>query len=1217
MRRDMGPFYGYADEQIPYGDGEPRCYLPVGAHAIIGLNKESRRMHHTLITRRILVAAAFMVVAAINVAAATGAPLPNPQFRSYGLREGLPSSKVQAVVQDSQGFIWVATSVGLARFDGVEFITPRTGASDGPPIPAIPVSLLVIDRRDRLWMSSRETGLARYDPGARVFSQWPHAAGDEPIRALAPSRDGAVWIGTASGLGRTRADGEPVEFVAWPPADRPAGPVNAIHEAEDGRLWVGTEGGLAVRDPSGGWKMVPLVEAGMPRVLSLDSHGLDVRVSTDVGLFLFSHASGSGQQVRLTRTATYASLADSHGTLWLAGLQGLVLRDARGRMHDVAGSWNAKGGLPGRTVRNMLEDREHGLWFALTDGGLAYLGPSWSDFTVFSHVATDPFTFPGRAVTAVADRGGGQLWVGGFRGWIRAFDPSRGVTSEGFDIGSARVQSLLGLPGERVLIGTVDGLSLGSKGIAVPVLREVIDRPVTAMVRAIDGTIFVASQGRGLFRLGGSLHAATALRHAESLRGVNDTRQIDVVDGDLWQASVAGLARRDRASGDMRFVEGVARGRVSAFEPDRKGFWLVRPDALEHYRWENGAALMDRRLGGKEGFPSADILTMRRDVAGRLWLYGQTGVWRFDPMPGTFRPFGLADGIAHGEFTNATTVQLDDGSMYGGTLGGLVGFRPDAQRDHARQPPIAMLGASVWRDGRRQGLPMIDDTLHLAWTDRDLRVRARVLSFVNPDRNHLDFSLSRDEGSRMQHTGKEGEPDFDNLGAGTWRLVITGSGRDGLDGTSGPPLTVIVDAPPWLRWWAWLGYLALAACIVAAFTQAARRRVRQAMRIELAEQQQRMAEEANAAKTDFMATLGHEIRTPMTGVLGMAELMSRTSLDTTQRAYVDAVQRSGATLLRLVNDALDITRIESRRLMLESECVSPHAIASEVLALAAGAADAKGLALTVVVEPLMPSAIRGDTVRLRQILQNLVNNAVKFTAAGSVSVCISRTGSDWSMTVRDTGPGMSDDLCERVFARFEQGGSPQRSQGAGLGLAICHELCALMQGGVTVQSRLGQGSVFTVRLPLIACACHGKSRILPSGSPGAGAHRRVLLVEDDPVVSDVISRLLRERGHVVATVGDGLSALTALARMSYDALLLDLDLPVVDGFQVARMLRRNPALAGLPVIAVTARSTGDEMAAIRAAGMDTLLRKPMTGDDLEAALDEACAASPGVASRIA
>ncbi|MGA7437801.1 MAG: ATP-binding protein, partial [Luteibacter sp.] len=870
-------------------------------------------------------------------------------------------------------------------------------------------------------------------------------------------------------------------------------------------------------------------------------------------------------------------------------------------------AWTAQGGLPGRSVRGFMEDREHGLWFALSDGGLGYLGPSWEDFTRFAHVATDPFSLPGRTVTAVSEHGDGNLWVGGLRGWVRAFDPATGRTGRAFDIGTARIQSLLETRKGDLLVGTVEGLTRIHAGHVSPWLRGDISRPVTTMTQAPDGAVYVAALGEGVFALDPALRHATPLLFDEQRRGAYDTRQVEIVGGDLWQASLAGLARRDRRDGRMRYIDGVAPGRVNAFEPDEDGFWVVRPSLLEHYTWDGMRAVLDRSLGGAQGFPAADILNIRRDVTGRLWMYGQTGVWRFDPRGNTFRPFGLADGLANGEFTHATTVRLADGTTYGATLGGLVGFRPDRQRDHSRKPGVAVLGASVLRDGVRTALPIADGVLRLAWYDRELSIRARALSYVNPDRNRIDFILGEGTSRIELHTGKEGEGQFATLAPGSYPLSVIGRGRDGIEGELPVPIRIEVQAPPWLRWWAWLTYALAVLGLIAAVISAVRARVGQAMRVQLAEQQRRLAEEANAAKTEFMATLGHEIRTPMTGVLGMAELIARTSLDDTQRSYVEAVRRSGTMLLRLVNDALDLTRIEARRLVLEPECVSPRAIAEAAIALASAAAREKGLALSLRVDPLVPRALRADPVRLRQVLQNLVNNAVKFTEQGGVSVQMGWEGDVMEMVVRDTGPGMDRALMARLFTRFEQGGTKQRGEGSGLGLAICHELCSLMGGSISVDSVPGAGSTFTVRLSLPPCTCQGGACVASDVSPAAGASRRVLLVEDDPVVADVIAGLLRQRGHEVLVVGDGLLALAELARASFDVMLLDLDLPVMDGFQVARMVRRMEGAGAMPIVAVTARSAGDEGEAVRAAGMDALLRKPLTGDGLVATLDSVAA----------
>jgi signal transduction histidine kinase/ActR/RegA family two-component response regulator len=1160
-------------------------------------------MHHTLFARWILVAATVIGGGAPVTAATTMAPIPTPQFRSYGLHEGLPSSKVQAVVQDARGFVWVATAAGLSRFDGVAFTTPRMGTGEGRPLQAGALSALLVDRDDRLWMGGPDIGLGRYDPATRRFVQWRDGLAGEDVRALAQTPDGLLWVGSSHGLDRLRADGGGLQRVALA-STAPA--VHALHVSADGRLWIGSDAGLFVRDAGGSPMPVSLGEGAGAVVRGIQGSGAGMRIATDRGLFRLDDGGRPHRDRRVPAMPVHATLADSHGMLWIAGTQGLSVLDRFDRLHTVAGAWTALGGLPGRTVRGMLEDREHGLWFALSDGGLAYLGPSWDDFTRFAHVATDAHTFPGRTVTAVAAREGGGLWVGGLRGWIRGFDPATGHTGEAFELGAPRIQSLLALPGHRLLVGTVDGLSVAVRGRVKPVLRSAVYRPVTSIIAAPGGGTIAAALGQGLFEVTPDLRDAVPVAFPGSPRGWRDTRQIDIVDGELWQASVAGLARRDRASGQMHFIDGVPTGRISAFEPDAGGFWIVRPDALEHYRWNGTRAERDRRVGGADGFPSADILNLRRDTTGRLWLYGQTGVWRFDPRQGRFRSFGLADGLASGEFTHATTVLLDDGSMYGATLGGLVGFRPDGQRDHIRRPPIAVLGATVSRQGRRQVLPLDDGELRLRWNDRDARLAARVLSFVDPARNRLRLELRRGTASTVMGTDNAGEHALDGLSPGRYTVAISGAGRDDLSAAVPAFVDVSVESPPWLRWWAWTGYVLLAAALALMIVRGTRRRLRQGMRMRLAEHQRRMAEEANAAKTDFMATLGHEIRTPMTGVLGMAELLSRTSLDEAQRSYVDAVRRSGDTLLRLVNDALDITRIEARRLVLESECVSLRAVADEVVALAAAAAHDKGLDLSASVDAAVPPAVRGDTIRLRQILQNLVNNAVKFTLHGGIALQMTMERDTVCMSVTDTGPGMSAELRSRLFSRFEQGDSPRRADGSGLGLAICHELATLMGGTIDVASEPGRGSRFTVRLPVVACACGGRTGAPSSPAQPATVGWRVLLVEDDPVVGEVIANLLRARGHVVTAVGDGLAAMSEVSAGRYDVLLLDLDLPLVDGFQVARMIRRIDALATLPIVAVTARSAGDEAAAVRAAGMDALLRKPMSGDDLAAMLERVC-----------
>jgi len=409
-----------------------------------------------------------------------------------------------------------------------------------------------------------------------------------------------------------------------------------------------------------------------------------------------------------------------------------------------------------------------------------------------------------------------------------------------------------------------------------------------------------------------------------------------------------------------------------------------------------------------------------------------------------------------------------------------------------------------------------------------------------------------------------------------------------------------VQAPPWARWWAWLAYLFIVLLIAGISLRAWRRRLAQRYHLQLVQQQHQLAEAASAAKTQFLATLSHEIRTPMTGVMGMAELLMTTSLSPLQHDYTQAMQRSGSMLLKLLNDALDLARIEAGRLELEPAPFDPRLLLEDVAQLEQGLAQIKGLSFELDVADDLPGRVIGDAVRIKQVLLNLANNALKFTEEGRVTLHAQRTLQGLLFSISDTGPGISEASQVRLFQRFEQAEGPHRRAGSGLGLAICRELVDMMNGSIELESRLGHGSTFRVRLPLLEPVA-----VLPTLVVVDARQRtyRLLLVEDDSIIAAVIKGLLERQGHRVFHVANGLAALAELAHANFDALLLDLDLPGVDGFQIARLIRQRETVGPrIPIVAVTARSGSQDELRAHAAGMDGFLRKPLTGEELAAAL---------------
>jgi PAS domain S-box-containing protein len=369
------------------------------------------------------------------------------------------------------------------------------------------------------------------------------------------------------------------------------------------------------------------------------------------------------------------------------------------------------------------------------------------------------------------------------------------------------------------------------------------------------------------------------------------------------------------------------------------------------------------------------------------------------------------------------------------------------------------------------------------------------------------------------------------------------------------------------------------------------------------------AEEASKAKGDFLAVMSHEIRTPITGMLGMVDLLAAENLDARKRSYVEAITSSGRHLLAIISNVLDFSRIEAGKIELERVDFSLASLLDDLHLLMAPEATERGLDLSFEIQPSLPQTVRGDPTRIRQVLINLVSNALKFTQRGSVGVTLSSAPSHGHETwlrfnVADTGIGISEPTREKMFLAFVQADSTmtRRYAGTGLGLAISKQLVEAMNGAIGVDSVPGQGSSFWFDVPLepgdpkVAAARAGFDR-------GSVHPLRVLLAEDVELNRDVICAMLRRHGHEVAVAVNGAEALEQVERCRFDVVLMDVHMPVMDGIQATRRIRNLPGEAGkVRVVGLTADVLATEQERCLSAGMDACLTKPIDWDQLLHAL---------------
>jgi signal transduction histidine kinase/ActR/RegA family two-component response regulator len=379
------------------------------------------------------------------------------------------------------------------------------------------------------------------------------------------------------------------------------------------------------------------------------------------------------------------------------------------------------------------------------------------------------------------------------------------------------------------------------------------------------------------------------------------------------------------------------------------------------------------------------------------------------------------------------------------------------------------------------------------------------------------------------------------------------------------------------------------------------------------------AESANAAKSTFLATMSHEIRTPLNGVLGMAQAMAGDELSDRQRDRLSVVHRSGEALLAILNDVLDLSKIEAGKLELEQMEFELAEVARGAYSAFTALANKKGLSFALDIENARGRYL-GDPTRLRQILYNLISNALKFTEQGEIRVTALRQGEILEISVRDTGVGIPPESLSKLFAKFDQldSSTTRRFGGTGLGLAICRELAQLMAGEISVASELGLGSTFTLRVPLRYLGEEKAVATVPEAlSEQPAIALRVLAAEDNAVNQLVLKTLLHQMGVEPTVVDNGQLAVAAWETGDWDVILMDIQMPVMDGLTATAQIRAREAAEGrarTPIVALTANAMSHHVEQYSAAGMDSHVAKPIQAAELFAALTRAAVppqAKPG------
>lgn len=1039
---------------------------------------------------------AILLTAAPAEALDPGKAISQYRHEVWGVREGLPQSSAEALAQTRDGYLWIGTQEGLARFDGVRFVV--WDKASAPELRHNRVVALLEDRSGRLWLGTEGGGLSVLQDGTiRTFGR-SEGLGSDIVRSLAEDGAGTLWIGTETGLA-ARAGGSFETREAS--SGLPGGAVRAVAVDEAGVVWAGTDRGLFRRSgrrfvTTGVTDAVQSIHAGADGTLVVGTaHGL--RLLREGRVEALGRADGLPGEV------VNCALRDRRGTLWI-GTSGGLARWAGGRLS----AFTLREGLPAPNVLALLEDREGTLWVGTQDGGLNKLSDaSFTPWGAAEGLSADI------AWAVFVDRDG-AVWSGTDSAGVNVRRGDR-VTTIGTAEGLAApgVQAIWQAPDGAVWLGTRGGgVSIVRQGRVVRTLRRadgLASDSICAITGTRDGSVFLGGRGGGLTRIGpdGTYRRWGA---GEGLRNETVHALLPDRDGNLWiGTNGGGLFRFD----DGRFTrfgreQGLSIEIVNTIHEAEDGTLWVGTYGGGLNRFRDG---LFSAVTTREGLYDDAVFAILPDGQGNLWISCNRGIYavslreldavaRGAARRVRCRPFGVEDGMRNRECNGANQpagARGPDGRLHFPTIEGIVTVDPAGLFRNPVPPPVhvELVKVDDVVESARSFLELAPGArrFEFQYTAPSLRVPSRVVFRVRLEGVDADWV----------EVGTRRTAWYTSLSPGSYTFRVAAANESGVWNESEASfafrLKPRLDQRPFF--WLVVGTVALAVAYTGYRFRVAQLEVRERELVEVveertrslreekerteralaeaerqrerAEEAGRAAEEANRTKSDFLAMTSHELRTPLNAILGYSELLME---EISERRLpglaedVEKVHSAGRHLLGLINDLLDLSRLEAGKLELSVE-------ETELAPLLAG--------VVTTMRPLVERnrnrfVVEGadgagrlvtDPTRLRQVLLNLLANAGKFTHDGEVAFRVQRLagpeGGRVRFSVTDTGIGMTEEQVGRLFRAFEQA-DPQvarRFGGTGLGLVITRRLARMMGGDVFVESRPGEGSTFVVELP--------------------------------------------------------------------------------------------------------------------------------------------------------